>query len=567
MSWFDRERLRLVYHPCYRVPLSGLESGTGMDPRRADFVAGYLLAERQVRPEDVLTPEAITWAELGRVHTAEYLESLGRAETLAAIYGLPPGEAPADALLEMSRLACGGTLLAARRALEGGGPLLNLLGGFHHAARARGGGLCALNDVAVAVATLRAEGFQGHALVLDLDAHPPDGTADCLATDPRCWLGSLSGSDWGALPGVDEVRLSPGTSDAPYLEALGALLARMPKGALAFVLAGADVRAGDRLGTLALSEQGVRQRDRQAAQALEGVPQVWLPAGGYAADAWRTLAGTALVLAGSPKKQIPERYDPLHAQLSRRARHLSEPKLRGELELTAEDVEGDLRGGGEVRLLGYYTRQGVEYALHALGLLDAVERLGFRPLRVELTRGGTGDRFCLLGTAQGKEHTLVDCTLERRRVDGQDALFVNWLSLRNPLAGFTPTRPALPGQDVPGLGMARESAELLELICHRLGLAGVVFRPAWYHLAYTARQRFHFLDPARQGRFEALLRDLAHLPLLEATHAVAKGKVLLNGEPYAWEAQDMAAWLPPAPAAKDAPELAQAREQARFTLA
>ncbi len=50
------------------------------------------------------------------------------------------------------------------------------------------------------------------------------------------------------------------------------------------------------------------------------------------------------------------------------------------------------------------------------------------------------------------------------------------------------------------------------LMAERLKLAGVAFRPMWYHLAMQSRARFRFVDPLRQGRFEALVRDLAHLP-------------------------------------------------------
>ena len=71
--------------------------------------------------------------------------------------------------------------------------------------------------------------------VLDLDAHQPDGTAECLRTDPNAWIGSISGASWGVLPNVDEVILPDG-EDAAYLEALHGLLSRMPKPDLAFVL-------------------------------------------------------------------------------------------------------------------------------------------------------------------------------------------------------------------------------------------------------------------------------------------------------------------------------------------
>src|SRR5439155_18833731 len=181
--------------------------------------------------------------------------------------------------------------------------------------------LCsALNDISIAIAVLRTQCFTGHAGVIDLDAHPPDGTAQCL---PNEWIGSLSGVSWGALPGVDEVVLPKGTGDAEYLEALRSLLSRMPKLALCFVLAGGDVLIGDRLGTLGLSVAGARARDLEVAKKLEGVPQVWLPAGGYSPHAWKVLAGTGLALAFHTDVPIPPDFDPLGAELSQVAMSLS----------------------------------------------------------------------------------------------------------------------------------------------------------------------------------------------------------------------------------------------------
>jgi hypothetical protein len=92
----------------------------------------------------------------------------------------------------------------------------------------------------------------------------------------------------------------------------------------------------------------------------------------------------------------------------------------------------------------------------------------------------------------------------------------------------------------------------------------VVFRPSHYHLAFTARHDFAFFDPARQGRFEAMVRDLAFLPLLRATHAVSSGRVRLNGIPYEWEADEMAWWLRDIPL--DEEERLREREDSRFTV-
>jgi hypothetical protein len=183
---------------------------------------------------------------------------------------------------------------------------------------------------------------------------------------------------------------------------------------------------------------------------------------------------------------------------------------------------------------------------------------------VEVSPTGTGDRIQLLGQAGGQEHPLVDCVLERRHLGGDDYLFVNWLTLRHPRAHFSALRPQLPGQEVPGLGLSREAAEMLMLMAERLKLEGVAFRPMWFHLAVVARARFRFLDSARQGRFEALMRDLAHLPLLEATRMVAKGFVRLNGQPYMWEADDMVSRR--SPVGDDAAVIALERERCRFTV-
>ena len=194
-----RRKVALFHHPAYRLPLASLEANVGFEPRRADQVAWYLLDRRIVAPEVLRTPEPISWEALARVHDGDWLESVTRPETLSRLFVAPPQEINVDALLQSLRLACGGTLAAARLALDGKGPALNLLGGFHHAGRDFGSGFCAFNDVAVAIAALRHEGLlspSDRIVVLDLDAHAPDGTADLLANDSAITIASLSASTW-----------------------------------------------------------------------------------------------------------------------------------------------------------------------------------------------------------------------------------------------------------------------------------------------------------------------------------------------------------------------------------
>ncbi|MFL5347881.1 MAG: histone deacetylase [Hyalangium sp.] len=566
----NRARVPVFYDESYRLPFYGLELSTGLEPRLVDFTTWYLLETGVVRAEEVHRPRPVSYAQLARVHDGAYLESLGHPETLARIFAVDPSEVPVDTLLDSLRRICGGTVEAARMALARRGPVANLAGGFHHAAPNHGGGFCALNDIAVALASLRAEGFDGSTVVVDLDAHPPDGTAACLAGDPKVWIGSLSASDWGAIAGVDEVVLPVGSGDAEYLAKLEALLGRMPRARLAFVLAGGDVLGGDRFGRLGLSLEGVRRRDFAVARALRGLPSVWLPGGGYHEESWKVFAGSVLVLSGRGHRTIHQRFDPLSARFQHFSRMLAREPLPDWEPITLEDLEGSLGHTlpHEPRVLGFYTVHFLEHALFRYGVLSHLERLGYHPLRLEVGPTGVGDRAQLLGMADGREHLLVDCVLERRRIGPEDYLFVNWLTLRHPRARFSAVRPQLPGQEVPGLGLSREAGEMLMLMAERLKLAGVAFRPMWFHLAVVARARFRYAEPTRQGRFEALMRDMAHVPLLEATRLVSEGHVWLNGERYAWEAQDMVSRRVPLEddLEDDSRAIAAERERCRFTV-
>ncbi len=561
--------LEVWYDEAYRLPLPSLEAMVGIDPRRVDLVAWYLLQTRALRPGQLRTPEVASWEDLHRVHDPAYLESLQTPEALARIFGVDPSEIPVEPLLRFVRLATGGTIAAARSVLVTGGAALNLGGGFHHAARGHGGGFCAVNDLAAAVMRVRAEGFTGQVSVLDLDAHPPDGIVDCLRDDPKVWVGSLTASIWEHTGPVDEVVLPVGTGDDAYLRALGELLSRMPEPDLAFVVCGADILAGDRLGQLGLTLAGARERDHQAFLALEGVPQVWLPGGGYRADAWRVLAGTGLVLTGHAHRRIPRTYDPLTRRFAHVSRDMPPSALHGDdWSITEEDVFGSLHGPPPApRLLGFYSPTGIEFGLYQQGILGQLRRLGYGPFRVDVDAVGTGDRLRLFGSAEGKEHLLIEAVLERRRIGRSEVLFVNWLTLRNPRSRFREGRPPLPGQDTPGLGLAKEATLLLSLIARRLGLHAVVFRPAWFHLARSGRSQYRFLDPERQGRFEALVRDMEGTPLADASKAVSEGRVLLDGKPYTWEATDFAHYLYDPP---DDPEWTRRRdaerERARFVL-
>lgn len=557
--WYDAE---------FRLPLTAFGRHWGLEPRRADLVVWYLLEKKWVAPANLRAPARARYEDLARVHAPAYLEQLTSRETLARIFGVDPSDVPVDEVMRSERLGVGATLAAARESLARRGPAVNLFGGFHHAGPNWGSGLCALNDMAVSVAALRHEGFTGQVVILDLDAHPPDGTAACLAGDARIWIGSLSGGVSTPIAGVDETVLPARCDDATYLAALEGLLGRMPAPDLAMIVAGGDILAGDHLGGLGLSLDGARQRDLRVMRALHQVPSVWLPGGGYHPTSWQVLAGTVLGLVRHTRQGIAAGEDPMAVRFARLARHLRRRHdVPGGFDLTLADVESELGvvSGAPRLLLGRYSAEAVEYALYRFNLLPFLERRGYGQFRVAIGQATSGgDRICVYGQARGQEHLLAEAVMERRVVGGVPALYLHWLTLRDPQARFSGTRPRLPGQEHPGLGLARETAELLTLMAQRLDLGGVAFAPAHYHTAYVAADRFRFLQPRRQGRFEAMMRDFAGVNLAEVSIAMAAGSVRLNAEPYAWEPEDMVSW--PFESADDRALADAERDRSQFTI-
>jgi acetoin utilization deacetylase AcuC-like enzyme len=238
----------------------------------------------------VLDAEAATWKQLRRSHSDDWLVRvrdgrLERREQLAL--GLPWS----PELVERSRRSTGATSMAARAALEEG-VAANLGGGTHHAFADAGRGFCVFNDVVTALRDLRAEGRVRRVLVVDVDVHQGDGTHSLLAGDAEAFTLSVNGwrnYPFRRVPGDLEVDLPDGTGDERYLEELGAALPealRRARPELCFVLAGADPYEGDRLGRLALTKRGLRDRDVLVRDALAaaGVPVCLTLAGGYAKD-------------------------------------------------------------------------------------------------------------------------------------------------------------------------------------------------------------------------------------------------------------------------------------------
>jgi len=262
-----------------------------------------LLRERVEGLVSVHEAEPVPWEWLAAVHAEDLLERI-RLGTLTLREQRGLGLPWSDVLVERGRRSVGGTLSAARRALEHGIGM-NLGGGTHHAGRDFARGYCLFNDVAVALARLRAEGLARRALVVDCDVHQGDGTAQILGPDPEAFTLSLHGArnyPFERIPSDLDVDLPSGTGDHEYLEALdGALDAAVPaaEADVAFYLAGADPWEGDRLGRLALTKAGLRERDERVLDRLLATDAavVVVLAGGYAPDVRDTVDINAATVA------------------------------------------------------------------------------------------------------------------------------------------------------------------------------------------------------------------------------------------------------------------------------
>ena len=276
----------IAFHPAYEA---SLPAGHRFPMRKYGLLAETLLA-RGLAPLGFVTPEPASAEILLRAHDPAYVEAVLTctvSRDIEKAIGLPVDAA----VVRRSRSSVGGTLLAARLALAEG-LAGSAAGGSHHARRQQGAGFCVLNDVAVAARTLQAEGLVRRALVVDLDVHQGDGTADCLALCPDLFTLSIhceNNYPSQKIAGDLDIGLPDRLGDDDYLAVLRARLPQLLDALrpdLVFYNAGVDPHRDDRLGRLCLSDEGLLARDRfVVAQArARGIPLVAVIGGGYATD-------------------------------------------------------------------------------------------------------------------------------------------------------------------------------------------------------------------------------------------------------------------------------------------
>jgi acetoin utilization deacetylase AcuC-like enzyme len=272
------------------------------------MVRERLLAEKFADPGDFVEPQAATNEDLLLVHEAGWIErfregTLGGAEL--AMLEIPYSEKMVDAFL----LAAGGSILAARSALRDG-VACNIGGGFHHAYPGHGEGFCAIHDVAVAIRRMQHDGLIERAMVVDTDVHHGNGTAAIFANDPSVF--TLSIHQYHNYPQFKppsdlDIHLENGVGDVEYCQRLDEACTRALdqfRPHLIMYVAGADPYRDDQLGGLALSIQGLKERDQLVFDHARRhqIPVATTFAGGYA----RNVADTVTIHCNTVKAALPQ---------------------------------------------------------------------------------------------------------------------------------------------------------------------------------------------------------------------------------------------------------------------
>lgn len=292
--------MRVSYSPGYQAPL----------PEDHIFPMGkfrglykYLREFEIISDNEIVEPRMVDMTNLLTVHSTEYSDGvmsgqLDKQEVRRL--GLPWS----GGLAVRSRLAVQGTINAALMALQDG-IAGNLAGGTHHAMPGYGEGFCVFNDVAVAINVLRQSMWARNILVIDCDVHQGNGTASIFRNNEEVFTFSIHGAKnypFKKPPSTLDLGLPDGAGDTVYLQTLGNALDTIferfdPD--MVFYLGGIDPLETDYFGRLALTREGLAERDRMVIETVAGYdkPLVLTLSGGYAPTLRETVEAHALMFS------------------------------------------------------------------------------------------------------------------------------------------------------------------------------------------------------------------------------------------------------------------------------
>jgi len=279
--------IKIAWHPLYAHPLP---EGHRFPMLKYELIPEQLLHEGTIAQQNLFSPEPVSEDIILLTHEKIYWEQL-RDLTLSAKDQRRIGFPLNAQLLERELRITQGTIDAAYFAMSNG-IAFNVAGGTHHAGSNWGEGFCLLNDQAVAANYLLNKNLTKRILIIDLDVHQGNGTAEIFQKEPKVFTFSMHGDknfpfrkEMSSL----DVPLNDGVQDEEYLSALKVNLKKAferAKPDFVFYLSGVDVLSTDKLGKLALSKAACKERDRMVLQACKDknlAVQVSM-GGGYSID-------------------------------------------------------------------------------------------------------------------------------------------------------------------------------------------------------------------------------------------------------------------------------------------
>lgn len=279
--------LKIAYHHLYAHPLP---AGHRFPMLKYELIPAQLLHEGTIKEANLFAPEPLDEETILATHDAEYWKQL-RDLTLPLKEQRRIGFPLTAQLVEREIRIAQGTIDGARFAQQYG-VAFNVAGGTHHAGSNWGEGFCLLNDQAIAANNLLNKDLAKRILIIDLDVHQGNGTAEIFANEPRVFTFSMHGEKnfpFRKEQSDLDIPLADGTADEEFLSKLQTALAQVfgkHQPDFVFYLSGVDVLASDKLGKLALSKQACQQRDQLVFETCikHQVPVQVSMGGGYSED-------------------------------------------------------------------------------------------------------------------------------------------------------------------------------------------------------------------------------------------------------------------------------------------
>ena len=277
----------VAFDPIYILPLP---ENHRFPMEKYELLHRQLIHEGTCEPEDFFSPTKIDNDSVTAIHQKVYVERLkGLKLNKAEIRKI--GFPISQQLIDREFIIAGGTLSGSLKALEYG-IAFNIAGGTHHAFSSHGEAFCLLNDQAIAAQYLLEKELVKKILIIDLDVHQGNGTAEIFQKEDRVFTFSMHGKKNYPFKKEQsdlDIALEDKTNDKIYIEILREALPKLLKSVkpdFIFYLSGVDVLESDRLGRLSISIKGCEVRDQMVLKYChdENIPVQCSMGGGYSKD-------------------------------------------------------------------------------------------------------------------------------------------------------------------------------------------------------------------------------------------------------------------------------------------